>query len=139
MLIFILSPLNISFKKNNIFYLSNIGSAENHLSFHISVFLGLHKYILNHAQSILPSLIFLDQPSQVYFQNGKDDTDLLEVINIYRQLLFEIKRIKEESGIEPQIIITDHIIDFGDEVQNEFARYFRTDWREGRKFINIAN
>ena len=119
--------------------LSEMGSASNVLACHLGITLSLLSYFTSKKDSIVPSFLFLDQPSQVYFQNGKDDTDLLEVINIYRQLLFEIKRVKEESGIEPQIIITDHIIDFGDEVQDEFAPYFRTDWREGRKFINIAN
>lgn len=50
---------------SNIYNLADIGSAENHLSFHLSVFLGLHKFVLEHEESILPSFIFLDQPSQV--------------------------------------------------------------------------
>ncbi len=98
---------------NNIFYLSNIGSAENHLSFHISVFLGLHKYILNHAQSILPSLIFLDQPSQVYFpkeENFTDGTgDIKKVEDMYKSIIKFIEEANQISMFNKiQLIIVDH-------------------------------
>lgn len=98
---------------NNIFYLSNIGSAENHLSFHISVFLGLHKYILNHTQSILPSLIFLDQPSQVYFPKEEDFIngmgDIKKVEDIYKSIIKFIEEANQDSMFNKiQIIIVDH-------------------------------
>lgn len=98
---------------SNIFYLSDIGSAENHLSFHLSVFLGLHKYILEHNQSILPSLIFLDQPSQVYFPKEEDFTDgtgdIKKVEDMYKSIIkFTEDANKTSMFNKIQIIIVDH-------------------------------
>ena len=98
---------------NNIFYLSDIGSAENHLSFHLSVFLGLHKYILEYEQSILPSLIFLDQPSQVYFPKEEDfksgTGDIKKVEDMYKSIIKFIKDANKTSMFNKiQIIVVDH-------------------------------
>jgi hypothetical protein len=98
---------------NNIFYLSDIGSAENHLSFHLSVFLGIHKYILEHEQSILPSLIFLDQPSQVYFPKEEDfkngTGDIKKVEDMYKSIIKFIEEANQISMLSKiQIIIVDH-------------------------------
>ena len=100
--------------KDNIYYLSDIGSAENHLSFHLSVFLGLHKYILKHTQSILPSFVFLDQPSQVYFPKEEDfqnktTGDIKEVEDIYKSIINFVEKANNESMFSKiQIIIVDH-------------------------------
>lgn len=98
---------------NNIFYLSDIGSAENHLSFHLSAFLGLHKYILEHNQSILPSLIFLDQPSQVYFPKEEDfkngTGDIKKVEDMYKSMIKFIEDANKASMFNKiQLIIVDH-------------------------------
>ena len=98
---------------NNIFYLSDIGSAENHLSFHLSVFLGLQKYILEHEQSILPSLIFLDQPSQVYFPKEEDfkngTGDIKKVEDMYKSIIKFIEDANKTSMFNKiQIIVVDH-------------------------------
>lgn len=98
---------------SNIFYLSDIGSAENHLSFHLSVFLGLHKYILEHEQSILPSLIFLDQPSQVYFPKEEDfkngTGDIKKVEDMYKSIIKFVEDANKTSMFSKiQIIVVDH-------------------------------
>ncbi|MCT7571130.1 DUF3732 domain-containing protein [Aliarcobacter butzleri] len=98
---------------NNIFYLSDIGSAENHLSFHLSVFLGLHKYISNNPRSILPSLIFLDQPSQVYFPKQEDfkngTGDIKKVEDMYKSIIKFIEDVNQNEIVNKiQIIIVDH-------------------------------
>ncbi len=97
----------------DIYYLSDIGSAENHLSFHIATFLGLHKYILNSESSILPSFIFLDQPSQVYFpkeEDFKNDTgDIQKVESIYKTIISFIENWNNSNMFSQiQIIIVDH-------------------------------
>jgi len=99
--------------KNNIYYLSEIGSAENHLSFHLSVFLGLHKYILEHTQSILPSQIFFDQPSQVYFPKEEDFKNgtgsIKKVEDMYKAIINFIENANNKSMFSKiQIIIVDH-------------------------------
>jgi len=98
---------------SNIYNLSDIGSAENHLSFHLSVFLGLHKFILEHEQSILPSFIFLDQPSQVYFPTAEDfqtgNGDIKKVEDMYKSIIKFIEDTNKTSLLSNiQIIIVDH-------------------------------
>lgn len=77
----------------------------------------------------IPSILFLDQPSQVYFPtiidtdrtgfNAKSlkkienkeksvDDDLKAVTNLFDQLVAFCNSTEEETGIKPQIIITDH-------------------------------
>ncbi|NVJ54221.1 MAG: DUF3732 domain-containing protein [Campylobacteraceae bacterium] len=98
---------------SNIYYLSDIGSAENHLSFHLAVFLGLHKFILEHEASILPSFIFLDQPSQVYFPTEEDfktgKGDIKKVEDMYKSIVKFIENTNNSSLLSNiQIIIVDH-------------------------------
>lgn len=102
-----------NFKNNKIYNLSDIGSAENHLSFHLAVFLGLHKYIVAQTQSILPSLIFLDQPSQVYFPTDDDFKnkrgDIKKVEHMYKSIIGFIEEINKISMFNKiQIIVVDH-------------------------------
>ena len=97
----------------DVYYLSDLGSAENHLSFHLATFLGLHKYILNSETSILPSLIFLDQPSQVYFPKEEDfknsTGDIKAVENIYKTIISFINDWNDSSMFSKvQIIMVDH-------------------------------
>lgn len=100
--------------KSQLYYLSDLGSAENHLSFHLATFLGLHKYILEHQNSILPSFIFLDQPSQVYFPPEKEDfknknEEIKKVENIYQQIINFINQCNSLNNLPKiQIIIVDH-------------------------------
>jgi len=97
----------------NVYYLPDIGSAENHLAFHLSIFLGLHKYILVNSKSILPSLIFLDQPSQVYFPKEEDfknaTGDIQKVENLYKSIIDFVTNSNNNSMLSKiQIIIVDH-------------------------------
>jgi hypothetical protein len=98
---------------SNIFYLSDLASAANHLSFHISIFLGLHKYILENNNSILPSLIFLDQPSQVYFPKAEDfkngTGDIKKVEDMYKSIIKFVEDANKTSMFSKiQIIVVDH-------------------------------
>ncbi|EPE63609.1 hypothetical protein I140_10682, partial [Pasteurella multocida 93002] len=58
-------------------YLRTMGSGANWLYCHITLFLALHRYFieLDHKgiNCSIPSLLFLDQPTQVYFPNFKFD------------------------------------------------------------------
>jgi len=59
----------------------------------------------------VPSFIFFDQPSQVYFPKEFDptkDDDVQKVTDIFEVVLDAIKQIEKESGFLPQVIITDH-------------------------------
>lgn len=110
-------------------YLRSMGSGANWLSSHITLFLSIQKYFASIVDSKIPSILFLDQPSQVYFPTAiKDndskfnakilkekegkindlDDDLNSVTNLFNQLVKFAADTLEETGIEPQIIVTDH-------------------------------
>lgn len=137
-------------------YLRSMGSGANWLYSHLTLFLALHNFFCSlDNKSLVPPILFLDQPSQVYFPtsirdendefnidhieekkgtNTKDE-DLKAVTNLFNQLVSFCKTTKQETGIEPQIIITDHAdklqldeIDFEDLVDGRR-------WRS-RGFIN---
>ena len=56
--------------------LKEMGSAANWLGSHLITMFGLHKYFINNNRPV-PSFLFLDQPSQVYFPKGStDDKDM---------------------------------------------------------------
>jgi hypothetical protein len=48
-------------------FLWEIGSGANWLSYHVAAMLGLHELFLSQSGNPVPSLLVLDQPSQVYF------------------------------------------------------------------------
>ncbi len=110
-------------------YLRSVGSGANWLACHISLFTALIKYFCQQGNScLMPPILFLDQPSQVYFptsidihekfdakelkkNEGKEDeadADMKSVTNLYQQLVDFCKKTFEETHIMPQIIITDH-------------------------------
>lgn len=160
-------PLNLKFSLTNFdlwhekenkdkVYLRSMGSGANWLYSHITLFLALQSFFCSLGnKSIVPSILFLDQPSQVYFptsikdendefnidhieeKKGTDtkDEDLKAVTNLFNQLVSFCKTTLKETGIEPQIIITDHAdrlelddVDFEDLVNGRR-------WR-ARGFIN---
>lgn len=133
-------PINLKFSLTNFdlwhekenkdkVYLRSMGSGANWLYSHITLFLALQSFFCSLGnKSIVPSILFLDQPSQVYFptsikdendefnidrieeKKGTDtkDEDLKAVTNLFNQLVSFCKTTLKETGIEPQIIITDH-------------------------------
>lgn len=133
-------PINLKFSLTNFdlwhekenkdkVYLRSMGSGANWLYSHITLFLALHSFFCSLGnKSLIPPILFLDQPSQVYFptsikdendefnidhieeKKGTDtkDEDLKAVTNLFNQLVSFCKTTLEKTGIEPQIIITDH-------------------------------
>ncbi|WP_066350255.1 DUF3732 domain-containing protein [Aliarcobacter skirrowii] len=140
-------------------YLRSMGSGANWLYSHLTLFLALHKFFASqNNESLVPQILFLDQPTQVYFpttiKDNEDefdakkikdkkgdkysnlDEDIKAVTNIFNQLVFYCKKTFEETGIEPQIIVTDHAdhleldgIEFEDLVNGRR-------WRRDRGFID---
>jgi len=133
-------PINLKFSLTNFdlwhekenkdkVYLRSMGSGANWLYSHITLFLALHNFFCSLGnKSLVPPILFLDQPSQVYFPTSiKDesdefnidhieekkgtytkDEDLKAVINLFNQLVYFCNTTLKETDIEPQIIITDH-------------------------------
>ncbi len=104
-------------------YLSEMGSGSNWLNCHIALMLGLHKYVALNSSKI-PSFIFFDQPSQVYFPSEDDikkdnksseeqqkvDSDLTTVANIFKSIINNVESINSDPNVtsKVQLFITDH-------------------------------
>ncbi|MEV7699880.1 uncharacterized protein DUF3732 [Streptomyces avidinii] len=69
--------------------LADMGSAENHLGYHVATLLSLHEWFSEHRGPV-PRTLILDQPSQVYFppdytgEPTPQGTDLSHLLDIYR-------------------------------------------------------
>ncbi len=119
-------------------YLRSMGSGANWLYSHVTLFLALHKYFAELGDKCaIPSLIFFDQPTQVYFPNfNRDnsatfeeqknqeaeqrkqsdiqkvvDEDIKAVENLFSRLSIYCNEIEEAKGFCPQIIVADHADD----------------------------
>lgn len=118
-------------KKGKKIYLRSMGSGANWLYCHLTLFMALHSYFVSLGEEcLIPTTLFLDQPTQVYFPNfnrdknsefskekiqeleGKEreeiDADVLAVTNIFNQLYNYCEQLKKQHGFCPQIIVTDH-------------------------------
>ena len=135
-------------------YLSSMGSGANWLYSHICLFLSLLKLFVSEDKCVIPPILFIDQPSQVYFPEQNDvinefnaialkgglnaDEDLQQVSNLYSQILKFIDEIYIQYGVKPQIIISDH----ADNLQldgYEFEAYVKARWRhESDGLIDIT-
>ena len=114
-------------------YLRSMGSGANWLYCHVTLFLALHQYFAELGVTCaIPSILFLDQPTQVYFpnfnrdnsetfeeqkskeaehrmQNEKPvDEDIKAVENLFSQLSIYCNELESNNGFSPQIIVTDH-------------------------------
>ena len=114
-------------------YLRSMGSGANWLYCHITLFLALHKYFAElDDECAIPSILFLDQPTQVYFPNFNRDTaesfdeqksqeekqrtkierpideDIKAVENLFSRLSIYCDELELDNGFSPQIIVTDH-------------------------------
>lgn len=130
-------------------YLRAIGSGANWLNAHLCLFLALADFFYTHKKSTVPSLLFLDQPSQVYFPAQKDtgdefnpeesgigkvDEDMTAVNRIFT-LLYDFCK-KHGNGI--QIIVTDHADDLKIEGLEDFEEIVRARWRkEGEGLVRL--
>jgi len=159
-------PVNLNFsfenfdlwyqKKNEKIYLRSMGSGANWLYCHLSLFLAFTKLFCKYSDTcVIPPILFIDQPTQVYFPNvlndvsptfdpknstteqRKDlvDDDMKSVNNFFGVILKFCEKTKEETGVEPQIIITDHADNLSLPDNKIFEDYVRARWRE-RGFIN---
>lgn len=121
--------------KNEKIHLRSMGSGANWLYCHVTLFLALHKYFaVLGDKCAIPSILFFDQPTQVYFPNfNRDnsktfeeqksqeaeqrktlnvyqniDEDIESVENLFSQLSIYCNELEQKNGFSPQIIVTDH-------------------------------
>lgn len=164
-------PINLNFsldsfdlyhtnKAKERIYLRSMGSGANWLYCHITLFLALHQYFIELESKgyncIIPSILFLDQPTQVYFPNfqhdidtefqehqianleHKDniDEDIKSVTNLFTKLAEYCKNLNDKYGYSPQIIVTDHA-DHLNLTGFEFESFVKNRWRI-RGFIELS-
>lgn len=122
-------------------YLSEMGSGANWLACHVSLFLSLLHFFAIQGKSSIPSILFFDQPSQVYFPekifvNAKEKSnDVQKVEQIYKTILEEIELVEKNARFKPQVIVTDHVGELDIEGY-KFEDYLRKNWRgSDNKFI----
>lgn len=117
--------------------LGEMGSGANWLTCHLSLFLSfLHLFSIR-KKSPVPSILFLDQPSQIYFPkefDPKKDEDIKQVAKLFKTMLEEIAAIEAKVGYKPQVIVTDHA-DNLDLSPYKFEDYVRARWIDGKALI----
>ncbi|WP_157967264.1 MULTISPECIES: DUF3732 domain-containing protein [Chryseobacterium] len=110
-------------RTKNINFLYKLGSGANHMCFHLATMLGLHEYFLNLPSSgkknYIPSLLVLDQPSQVYFPEDfkdlqKDNLEkdkkkkISEDIQNTTLIFKACSEFMKNNNFQTQIIILEH-------------------------------
>ena len=122
-------------------YLYEMGSGANWVSCHIALFLSFLRLFASNKKSPMPLFLFFDQPSQVYFPRGDEKTsdlppaDLMAVGSMYKTIFDEVLKIGEDTGILPQVLIVDHVDGCALEIKDEFLKYTRYNWTDGKALI----
>ncbi|MCY1045001.1 DUF3732 domain-containing protein [Corallococcus sp. bb12-1] len=124
-------------------FLWEIGSGANWLSYHVAAMIGLHDLFLSQVGSPVPSLLVLDQPSQVYFprtlakvaKEGDDPTlgDDEDVAAVRRVFITLAAATKENIGL--QILVLDHA---SKQVWGDVDVHLVEEWRDGKALVPRA-
>ena len=104
----------IADRPNRPITLSQMGGGENHLGCHLITYFALHKHFINQHRPV-PSFLFLDQPSQVYFPSDRykklegKSSEIRDVDRVAVERLFNfIFTVVQELSPDLQIIVTEH-------------------------------
>ncbi|EGR2993385.1 TPA: DUF3732 domain-containing protein [Vibrio parahaemolyticus] len=148
-------PIN---EKNKKIFLRSMGSGANWLYTHLALFLSLQALFCKLRETcVIPPILFIDQPTQVYFPNSTSDNndtfdarnmiggdinnirvddDIKSVERFFREIILFCNKLKKEYNISPQIVIIDHADNLNLDECGEFEDYVRARWRT-RGFIDI--
>jgi len=115
--------------------MERMGSGENWVGYHLIGHLALHEWFTKHSRPV-PRILFLDQPSQVYFPPEKDvDGSLKTIKDDDRQAIRRMFRLIFEtvSSLAPdfQIVLTEH----ADLDEDWYQDAVRERWRGGLKLV----
>lgn len=135
-------------------YLRSMGSGANWVYSHLTLFMALHYQFAARAENCkIPPILFLDQPTQVYFPSTDDGEefvagelvsddrtesglhdDIDAVSNMFTQLAKFCDETMLKTGVMPQIIVCDHAdgLELGEGYN--FSDFVRAKWRH-RGFI----
>lgn len=116
--------------------LSQIGSGENWVGYHVAAHLALHKYFRARNRPV-PAFLMLDQPSQAHYPpekdvgeiSGRDDEDQLAISRLF-QLLYNYCADPTSSM---QIIVVDHV----ELLEVWFRDSTVQRWRDGIKLVPV--
>jgi hypothetical protein len=108
--------------------LQQLGSGSNWLGCHLITLFALHTYFRQNNRPV-PSFLFIDQPSQVFFppETNDQNVDSQEIRAVYR---FIFERIKEMHP-NMQVIIVDH----ADINEEYFQDAVIEKWWDGTKLV----
>lgn len=118
--------------------LDEMGSGANWLACHIAIFVAFLHLVCSKEKSVIPTVLMIDQPSQVYFPRTakKDEMDfedadsfdenIKQVRQIFKVLKDEIELIEKTSGFKPQIIVLEHAND------SDFEEFILKDWSKNK-------
>lgn len=123
-------------------FLWEIGSGANWLSYHVAAMIGLHELFLSQRSSPVPSLLVLDQPSQVYFprtlaretQDREDPTIRDEDVAAVRKVFSTLATAAAEiAGL--QIVVLDHA---SEDVWGGIGLHVVEEWRDGKALVPLT-
>jgi hypothetical protein len=115
--------------------LTQIGSAENWVGYHVAAHLALHK-LFRRRQRPVPAFLMLDQPSQAHYppehdQEGRTaglpDEDQAAV----HQLFLTLRNYCDQVSPGMQLIVSDHV----DLLDEWFRDAIIERWRDGIKLV----
>jgi len=91
--------------------MERMGSGENWVGYHLIAHLALHKWFTEHHRPV-PRMLFIDQPSQVYFPEDRDWEQKSGVASEDRQAVARMYSLIHEvvASLDGrmQVIVTDH-------------------------------
>lgn len=114
--------------------LFRIGSAENHIGYHLVSHLALHRYFVRQSRPV-PGFLMLDQPTQAYYPSevtqrtgiAATDADREAVLRIFQL----IQSVVTELAPGFQVIVCDH----ANLTEDWFQESIVHNWRNGQALI----
>lgn len=129
-------------------FLRSMGSGANWLYSHLTLFLALHYNFAAYGTCKVPPILFLDQPTQVYFPSTDEadlfradglrgdrktdktvDEDVDAVSKMFTTLAKFCDETFDETGVMPQIIVCDHADKLPLQEGYTFESFVRARWR----------
>jgi Protein of unknown function (DUF3732) len=102
----------LSFRETGVIPLSEMGSGENWVGYHLTTLLALHKWFVQKKRPV-PHFLMIDQPAQYYFPaDVRKESDLTslgdEDREAVRRMFRFVFKVVESLGGQFQVIITEH-------------------------------
>ena len=115
--------------------LTQMGSGENWVGYHVAVHLSLHR-LFRRRQRPIPGVLMLDQPSQPYYPPERDQQEWVDGASdedreAVRQLFRVLREYCAASTPHMQIIVTDHV----ELLDNWFKEAIVARWRAGLALV----